>query len=88
MLFSTPSISTKDMGRGINLSEVVRVTKGNHSNVLMNVKLADPRCSLSIITASRSLDLTLPTHAERNLFYKNLKQLIGLEMPNNNVLFT
>ena len=88
MIFSTPSISAKDMGRGINLSEVVRVTKGNHSNVLMNVKLADPRCSLSIITASRSLDLTLPTHTERNLFYKNLKQLIVLEIPNNNVIFT
>ena len=36
----------------------------------------DPACSLSIITAERSLDLTLPNGQERDSFIRGLKLLL------------
>ncbi len=77
----------------INLASVTAVARGIQTDVMRRARLVDPLCSLSVVTDSRTLDMTLASPAERDLLLRALKAVfaIGQEDPphqqQNKVIF-
>ena len=88
MFKSTALVSAQEMAAGIKLSDITSVVRGINTDVLLKASLVDPRSSLSIISVSRTLDLTLVSHNERDTFFKTLRDLMNSECPNHSVSFS
>jgi hypothetical protein len=58
------------------MREVTAVLRGVHTPVLLRAGLVDPSCCLSLITPTRSLDLTLPNSIERDRVVRGLEMLL------------
>ena len=61
---------------GIGVSEIQEIHRGVSTEVLLKAKLVDPGCCISIVTKERTLDLTLPNSAARDIFLRGLKGVL------------
>ena len=87
MFLNTEEGDSKKMAKGIKISDITKVRRGIHTEVLFNATLVDPVCCLSIITPSRTLDLTFQSNLDRNTFYKIIQQLISSFSPDQECEF-
>ena len=81
IFLSTYEDDYKKMAEGIKISDITKVQRGIHTDVLFNATLVDPVCCLSIITPSRTLDLAFQSNLARNDFFRTIKQLISSFSP-------
>lgn len=86
--FGPSAVPARDMAAGLKLSDITGIIKGIHTDVLLRAKLVDPGSCVSIVTSARTLDLTLASHAERNGFIANLRELLNDHFPRNKVSFS
>lgn len=63
----------------INLSEIIELRRGIQTEVFMKAKLIDPSCCFSIVTPSRSLDLTLRSAVQRDRIVRGIRVILEQE---------
>ena len=64
--------SSSGRSSAIALRDVTEVCRGIQTDVMMKARLVDPLCSLSIVTADRTLDMTLKSPVERDALIRTL----------------
>jgi hypothetical protein len=77
-VFRTPKVSS------ICLADIIEVRRGVQTEVLMKAGLVDPARSLSLVTASRSLDLVFDSKLDRENFARTVSILLE---DRSNVIF-
>lgn len=74
---SSAAASATTTASSIPLTSIREVCKGVQTDVLRKAGLVDPTCCLSIISAERSLDVSLGSLAERDSLLRGLRALLG-----------
>lgn len=73
LLFGSPQQKAPS---GIPLDAICEVCKGVKTEVLTRAGLVDPNCCMSIVTADRTLDLTLPSAVDRDNVIRGLRAIL------------
>jgi hypothetical protein len=74
--FSFMRSSSSLLEKAIPLSDITEVRKGIQTEVLMKGGLLDPGRCVSLVTASRTLDLVFGSNKDRELFVRTMALLL------------
>jgi hypothetical protein len=77
----TNLLTTVDTEDKILVSAITQVKRGIQTDVMLKVSSRiDPACSMSLVTAERTLDLTFSQSTERDTFIRGLKMLLNVDV--------
>lgn len=68
--------SSKPEIKSVRVDDITEICKGIHTEVMQKAGLVDPCCSLSVVTAQRSLDVQFDTCRERDSVYLALETIL------------
>ena len=60
----------------LQLTDVLEVRRGIQTEVLKKASLVDPFCCFSVVTADRTLDITMPSTLSRDMVIRGLQVIL------------